>query len=349
MATALGMAYLGARGTTAQAMARVLRLPSTSGTAASNGAGAGSAAEQALEAGLQARTAALRGLGGPGVTLTATNQLWADPSLPTLRSFLNSLATSYAAGMYRAPLLTNPAQAAQEINQAISSATDGQIPRLLEPGLLQDIGWVLTSALYMHAAWATPFLAAETSPGQFTTANGQNVTANFMHGSNLRAGNAGGWTGVSLPYRGGKLAMIALLPDSPTAGCSVPGAAALHTITTEGGAATIALPKVSLKSSGSMNALLKGLGMGVAFSPAADFSALSRQACCIGFVQQAATLQVGEKGTVAAAATAVGIEPSSGLAITGKQVVFDRPYLLLVTSSGGEPLFVARVANPVAG
>jgi serine protease inhibitor len=86
--------------------------------------------------------------------------------------------------------------------------------------------------------------------------------------------------------------------------------------------------------------------MGVAFSGTADFTPLSRQACCIGFVQQAATLRVGEKGTVGTAASAVGIEASSGIAQTGHRVVFDRPYLMLVTSSAGEPLFVARVTNP---
>src|SRR5580700_12059241 len=52
LASGLGMAYLGARGATAQAMDGVLHRPAVSG--------------QALEAGLQARSAALRRLEGPG-------------------------------------------------------------------------------------------------------------------------------------------------------------------------------------------------------------------------------------------------------------------------------------------
>jgi len=58
-------------------------------------------------------------------------------------------------------------------------------------------------------------------------------------------------------------------------------------------------------------------------------------------------LRVGEKGTVGAAAAAVGIVASSGI-VASRQVDFDRPYLLLVTTSNGEPLFLARVANPAA-
>ena len=61
LASGLGMAYLGARGGTARAMADVLHLPPTAG--------------QALEAGLQARSAALRHLSGPGVTLNASDQV----------------------------------------------------------------------------------------------------------------------------------------------------------------------------------------------------------------------------------------------------------------------------------
>jgi serine protease inhibitor len=346
LATGLGMAYLGARGETARAMASVLHLPAAGG--------------QALEAGLQARSAALRGLGGPGVTLAADNEIWADPSLPPLPSYLNALATGYGAGLNRAPFEQDPRQAAQDVNQAIAAATRGQIPQLLTPGMVQDLDWVLTAALYMKAAWATPFPASQTTPGPFTTATGKSVTAHFMKGGGFRAATADGWTAVRLPYRGGKLAMLALLPPSAAGNCATPGAAALDTITGRlagGGAAVLAsgastapieLPKVNLSSSGDMTDLLKGLGMGPALCPAGDFSGLSPMAACIGLVQQAATLRVGEKGAVASAAVAIGIEPTAAEAGPAP-IVFDRPYLLLVTAaSTGEPLFLARVADPAA-
>jgi serine protease inhibitor len=44
----------------------------------------------------------------------------------------------------------------------------------------------------------------------------------------------------------------------------------------------------------------------------------------------------------------VGVMPSSARVETS-QVTFDRPYLLMVTDTGtGEPLLMARVANPAA-
>ena len=68
------------------------------------------------------------------MTLNASDQVWADPTLQTKRTYLNAVATGYDAGLAKAPLLTDPEKARQEINQAIGTATKGHIPQLLHPG-----------------------------------------------------------------------------------------------------------------------------------------------------------------------------------------------------------------------
>jgi serpin B len=185
-----------------------------------------------------------------------------------------------------------------------------------------------------------------------------------MNGGPYPTVSADGWTAVWLPYRGGRLAMMALLPPAGAgvSGCAMPAASQLRTMTAAltagstatGGTATgasaldrdIALPKVTVTDKVSMKGLLTQLGMGVAFTGAADFAGLSPQACCIGLVEQAATLQVGEKGTVASAATAIGVTPSS-VEVGPPPVRFDRPYLMVVTDAAtGEPLIMARVTDP---
>jgi serine protease inhibitor len=338
LAAGLGMAYLGARGSTAQAMAAVLHLPATG---------------PALEAGLQARSAALRRLDRPGVTVAAADQVWADPSLPPSAGFLNAVATAYdGAGLRQVPLLSDPNLATRQIDAAIAAATAGHITGLLAPGSLQGVGWVLTDALYLKARWASPFDPAQTYAGPFTTAAGGRVPARFLSGAPFASASAGGWTAVSLPYRGGQLAMIALLPGSGSSGCPALPDAVLNALTA--GLATspdevgVALPKVSLRSSANMMSVLGRLGMGVAFGPSADFTGLSPKAASIGLVMHAATLRVDEQGTVASAATAVGLLPSA-IAVPRQTVVFNRPYLLLVTDTAtGEPLFLARVADPAS-
>jgi serpin B len=353
LASALGLAYLGARGATASAMARVLDLPAGTSRAA-------------LEAELQARMKVLGRLDGPGVTLAASDQVWADPTLTTLRSYLDAVATGYDAGVAQAPFSTDPAKAADEINQAISAATRGHITQLVSADMVTDVGWVLTSALYLDAKWATPFAPARTAPAPFTTASAKRVTATFMNGDDLPYAAADGWQAVSLPYQGGQLTMTALLPPAGSGSCALPSTATLTAVTrsldgsgagsgTVAGLADVSLPKVNLDTSGQagdMKPVLERLGMGLAFGGmGTDFTALSPQAGGIGFVQQAATLQVGEKGTVGAAAAAVGITATDGMVPQrAVNVTFNRPYLLLITAKAtGEPLFLARVDNPAAG
>jgi serpin B len=150
--------------------------------------------------------------------------------------------------------------------------------------------------------------------------------------------------------------MLALLPPASAAGgastvasCQVPGAREMRTLTHRlAGSSTsrpIALPKVRLAGSEPLKSALTRLGMGIAFSPHADFTGISPQAWRLGFVQHAATLSVDEKGAVASAATAVGVEPAALPA----PLIFDRPYLIIITDLlTGEPVMMAWVANPAA-
>ena len=82
------------------------------------------------------------------------------------------MATGYRAGVARVPLQRDPARAAQQIDQAIAAATRGHIPQLLTPGSVQNLGWVLTDALYLNAAWASPFEASQHQTGDVQDRDG---------------------------------------------------------------------------------------------------------------------------------------------------------------------------------
>ena len=342
LASGLGMAYLGAGGQTARAIAAVLHLP----------------ASRSIEAGLQARSRALARLDGPGVTVATADRVWTDPRLLPLRSYLNAVASGYGAGVGRVPLLTDPATAARQIDAAIATATKGHITKLLTAGDVQGAIFVLTDALYLKARWADPFDPGQTRTGPFATAAGQRVQAHYLNGSGVTSAAADGWTAVSLPYQDGRLSMTALLPPAPSAratsaaSCREPSPGTVATITrrlasSAAGSGQVLLPKVSLRTQANIVDLLTKLGMGVAFGGAADFSRMSPQAASLGPVEHAATLRVDAQGTVGSAATGVVVLPTAAHATTAPPIVFNRPYLLLVSAAGsGEPLFLARVADP---
>jgi serine protease inhibitor len=337
LATGLGMAYLGAQGASARAMRSVLHLPAVS--------------RAGLESGLQARSRALAGLNSPGVTVADSDEVWTDPGPQPLRGYLNAVATGYSAGVGLVPLRTNPAGAAAKIDAAIAAVTRGHIPHLLTASDLRNMIFVLTDALYLNARWATPFQRSAENSAAFTTASGSRVTARYLNGDGYRAAKASGWTAVRLPYRGGSLAMTALLPPAGAvggaSGCQVPTTDVVGSLARElghnAGGAAITLPRVSLHSDESLKPILTQLGMGPAFAPDGDFDAMSPQTDGIGDVVHAATLSVDSAGTVASAATAVTMEGTAA----ELPVTFDRPYLMLITDvHTGEPLFLARVANP---
>ncbi|HEY3904666.1 MAG TPA: serpin family protein [Streptosporangiaceae bacterium] len=342
VSSALGLAYLGAGGQTATAMAKVMHLPATSGPA--------------LAIGLRDRSDLLASLVRPGVVFSQSNRIWADRSLPARPSYVSALKSDYRASLHQVPLVSDPDAARQTINAAIGRDTHGHIPNLLPPDSLRGIGWLLTNALYLKAAWAQPFSHAFTTTGAFAT-NGGQVMAHYLNGRGYKTASVDGWTAASLPYRGHRLAMFALLPPAghgPGSGsCTLPDAGEFTSISAKLADShhemSIALPKVKLSWSGSLMTELAQLGMGQAFSSAADFTGISPKACCIGLVQHAATLTVAEKGTVASAATAVGVAPTA-VALPQATLRFDRPYLLVIDDTlTGEPLMLAWVANPAAG
>ncbi|MFC0040260.1 serpin family protein [Actinomadura rayongensis] len=334
LAAGLGMAALGARVATATAMARALRLPPGDPVP-----------------GLAARTRALRGLNRSGVALRVTDQVWADRRLPPSPGYLDRVATAYDAALKTLDVQGDPDGARAAINDAVAKATSGRIKDLLGPGTVaRDTGWVLTDAVYLKADWADRFKASETSGEPFTTAAGGTAQVRMMSAHrDLAAARTAGWTAVDLPYRGGRLSMTALLPDDRSGGCPALDAARLDRVTAALAPRRVdlGLPKTDLKDRIDAVPLLRAAGMGEAFGPRADFTGLSPRAEGITFVRHAATMRVDEKGTEAAAATGAGIGATAAAPVPALRVTFDRPYVLLVRDQAtGEPLFLARVADP---
>ncbi|MFC6882159.1 MULTISPECIES: serpin family protein [Actinomadura] len=350
VASGLGMVYLGAKGETARTMARALHLP---------GGGAGSADPAGALPALRARDQALRGLNGKNVTVSTTDQVWSDKALKPDDAYLSRVATGYGAVLKQLDIRADPEGARRTINDGVERATQGKISDLLPSGAVDDdTGWVLTDATYLKARWAGEFKRSETAPERFTTAAGRTIRTPMMsRGGTYGYARARGWTAVDLPYVGGRLSMTALLPDAPRTAkpqaqarpaCPAIDARAIGEITAALAPERVELeiPKVELRAKADLRPILTGLGMGSLFT-APDLTGLSPKATRLSFVVHAATLLVDEKGTEAAAATGSGVQAGSAPAPAPREVTFDRPYLLLVRDvRTGEPLFLARVADP---
>jgi serpin B len=356
IATALAMTYAGAAGATAEEMAATLHFTLQ-----------GAALHQAfnsLDATLLSRNFKDKDQDGRdvGVVLRTANSLWGQRDTRFEQAFLDGLAANYGAGIRLVDFKTAAEQARQAINSWVAEQTDDKIPELIAQGALDDLTrLVLVNAIYLDATWMSQFDPAATSDGPFATLAGQTVTAPMMRQMfSYPYGTGDGWQAVELPYLGGKLSLLVIVPDvgrfdeiegrlagSATQPSLIDEAvAALN----QGPEVSLTLPKFKFRTQAGLRDALVALGMKTAFdSSAADFSGMTKQERLnIDDVIHEAYIAVDEEGTEAAAATAV-IMRASGMPMQPVELTIDRPFLFALRDvETGAVLFLGRVTDPTA-
>lgn len=334
IAAALKMTLVGARGETAAELAGALRVSDPD------------AAAEAL-----ADLADIRS--GGDLTLRAPNTMWLDSTLSLRDEYTRKLAGSV--GVERCDFHGAPDAAREAINTSVADATAGKITDLIQRGLIDSATrLVLVNAIYLNALWTHPFPVENTKDQPFYP---ERIPATAIPSMRLQARlpyhRGDGCQSVLLPYRGGTLAMAVLLPDGPlsefTASADIPGA--LSGLLTRGAECQVdlSLPRWRTEAAFRLDDTLRSLGVRRAFSDAADFGGISGEPLSIGAVVHKAWIDVGEKGTEAAAATGVVMR---SLAMVRKpdpdvRLVADRPFLFAIADTAtGLPVFLGQFTGP---
>jgi serpin B len=333
LATVLAMLLPGARGATATAIAKVLhdRLP---------------VADYAAAVGVLQATSP-----GAGPTLRESDSLWTQQGERPSAAYLRLLAADFATGVHQTDFRADADKAREAINAAVASQTDGIIKALFPKGSIDaSTLLVLVNAIYLHAAWQFPFDPGLTSPQPFRLLNGKTVTVQAMSGQrgNIGYASGAGWQAAELPYQGGRLAMDIVMPatgftgfrDKLTAAGLASMLARLRPLDL-----ALSLPRFTVSSDMELTGVLTRLGMGQAFEPEADFSGLGLGGASVSTVVQDAYIQVGEKGTTAAAASGAAVA-TSGRATQATMTV-DRPFVFAIRNlHTGQILFLGQVTQP---
>jgi len=345
---ALAMTYAGAAGTTASEMASTLHftLPPAQLHPAFD----------ALDLALASRGQGKLGADGGPMQVNIVNALWAERTYAFRSDFLDTLAANYGAGVNLLDFLNAPDPSRLAINTWVAGQTNNKIQDLLPQGsVVASTKLVLTDAVYFNAAWKSPFDANNTGDGSFTLLDGSSVTAKFMrsdfHG--LPAMQGTNFVAASLPYADDNLSLVVVVPDAGQFS-QVESSLDANTLGTLAAGLTnqvvsVALPRYTVTTGTSLKDLLMALGMTSAFTPGmADFSGMDgTQNLCIGEVIHKAFINVAERGTEAAAATAVVM--NTAIAPPAPQLVLtaDRPFLYFLRDQPtGAILFMGRVLDP---
>ncbi|HVX15248.1 MAG TPA: serpin family protein [Pirellulales bacterium] len=342
VATALTMAYAGAGGETAQQMASVLHLGSDASS---------------IEADYGELLADLNAAGqSGGYLLSVANALWAQQGLDILPEFLNVIQQDFSGALQQVDYKDAAEAARETINDWVSQETHGKIQDVLPPGSLDDTTrLVLANAIYLKAAWVSPFTPGQTSDAPFTLASGSQVTAPTMHQTtNFKYMESDGFQVLELPYANGRLAMDILLPtqsglsglDSYQIPQDINGW--LSGLTSQDVA--VSLPKFQMTTQFELSAPLKALGMTDAFTRGADFSGITDPSVLhIDDVYHQAFISVDEAGTEAAAATVMKLSISAIAFDPRTPIQFnaDHPFLFLIRDTqSGSVLFMGQVEDP---
>jgi serpin B len=340
ISTALAMTYAGANGPTATQMATALHFTLPPATL--------HAGFIAIDLALASRAPAAMGNTIP-FRLRTANSIWGQEGKAFQAPFLDTLAVNYGTGLHVLDFANAPDASRETINTWVEEQTNDKIVDLLPDGSITGLTrLVLTNAIYFSAAWATPFETGATADRVFHTPTGDADVPTLAQNEEMRYGAGDGYRAAELPYDGGQLGMVVIVPDdlasfeaNLTGATLTAVSASLHTAMVD-----LKLPKFRFDAPLGLKETLQTLGMVDAFEDNADLSGIDGDFDLhVGDVLHKGFVAIDEHGTEAAAATAVIIDTDS--APEPATLTVDRPFVFFIRDiPTGTILFVGRVVDP---
>ena len=329
VATTLGMLYGGSAGATAAEFADVLHISDEVGQDWHEG-------RNLLDLLLIDRTL------GTDTSWSSANKVWFRPDVVVQPTFLDLLIEQYGSP---AVAQTFDDEGTRLINEWVEERTAGRVEELFVP---DDFGpetlMVLVNAVALDAPWEFRLSPGAARPFEGLDGVERQVpTLRFDHF--LPSAATEDFVAVELPYAGGALSMIVVMPtDLPSFEASLDAVRFGEVLDSiRPGGIHLEMPRWQATTDVVLNEHLRALGVESAFGDA-DFSPIfgTSSGIWLDFVVHEATIEVSETGTQAAAATGAVLIESHG-----PTVQINRPFLYAVVDRGpGTILFLGRVADP---
>ncbi len=347
IALAFAMTHAGARGETEKQIAQVFHFGSDA-TRTREGFAAALAAWATPQ---------------PDLQLSVANRLFGEKTVNFEPAYLDLTRTVFAAPLEPTDFKGTPGPAREHINDWVARSTHDKIKDLIPPsGINPSTRLVLVNAVYFKASWRTPFNESLTKPGAFHGPTGdttvklmekiEELPASVVADAKLKI--------VEIPYNG-TFSLVVILPDAEDGLAAIESALTVETLTgwisgLREQRVAIKLPRFKIEPADGLRlaGILGGLGMPTAFDPAAaDFTGIAPRSeqIVLSEAVHKAFVDVDEKGTEAAAATAV-MARAGGMPPSSEPLVFhvDHPFLFLIRdTTSGAILFMGRLSEPPAG
>lgn len=346
ISTALGMVYAGARNETAKEMAGVLHF--NDDIEKSN-----NLFKSIIDNTNKKNTKDL--------TINVANRLFGSKEYKFDTSYLKTCEQKFYAPLDQLNFKGDLENSRKKINTWVEEKTNDKIKELLKKGVLTpETKLVLVNAIYFYGDWLSQFDSSNTNKREFYTSETSTIKHEFMyqeHGYQYMENDK--FQAIRLPYKGNQFYMEIYLPKSKTGVSDFEKEFNFENYSKWENLFTfekvqLSLPKFKLTCDFDLSDILKKMGLVNSFSDEADFLNMSLnkdEALKIDKVIHKAFIDVSEKGTEAAAATAVVMIATTSAAYQPiKQVkIFnaDHPFIFLIKDNKeGSILFMGKINQP---
>lgn len=290
--------------------------------------------------------------------LLTANSLWLSDKLMLSdnaeNDFFNPVKYYYGAEKEQMDLTSE--DALKQINQWVSDKTNGMIDSIFSDRLEEDIKMMLLNAVYFKGEWKEKFDKENTAKEKFY---GKDKTTEVdmmcQYGKPYKYVVKNGVKAIELPYANDKIAMDILLPEKDgkeinqiffklTEKEKSELFLALSQ-SEEEEISTIKIPKFDMEYGvEEISGALKSMGMNSAFGNT-EFSKISSK-LYVNSVLHKAKIQVDEKGTKAAAVTAIQCENACVVLDKEKNFIADRPFIFVIRDVQNDMiLFMGSMQN----
>lgn len=336
ISSALSMTINGANGETREAMLEALRLKGIT--------------VDAVNKAYRDLTKALISV-DKRVLISIANSVWTEDDFNVKKAFIDVLTQYYDAQSEAFDI--NDPNAPARMNAWIENKTNGLIKDMIE-SLDDNTVMLLINAIYFKGKWASEFDRTKTENLPFYLTSGSVNVPMMKQKSDFSVYEGNGFVMAEFPYGQGNFVMDVFLPDQSS---SLSGTMNLITDANFNGwisqmrkrETDVTFPKFKYGFKKKLKDVLSNMGMGIAFTDAADFSNISEQYdLLINEVTHQSFIETDEEGTEAAAATVVEIGLTS-VGPTSFEFRMDRPFIFIIReTTTNSILFMGRVADPSA-
>ncbi|MGE0021374.1 MAG: serpin family protein [Draconibacterium sp.] len=288
----------------------------------------------------------------PKVLLEIANAIFYRNDFVVENNFVNTNRQYYNAEI--SALDFNSPQAVNTVNNWVAEKTHDKIKTILDRITPQQVMFLL-NAIYFKGTWTKEFNSKSTELQLFYPETDSNIqTETMQRVDTLLYTSNNLFSAVQLSYGKGSYNMYVFLPNHDKKLQDIVDNLNADNWETwmksfsETQNVDIKFPKFKYGYEIKLNNVLTEMGMGVAFTSAADFTGINRSGSLnIDYVKHKSFIEVNEEGTEAAAVTIVAIERNS---VEPQKIPFyvNRPFFYAITEkSTGAVLFMGTVKNPL--